>query len=313
MRKLMIRLTVPIVFAFSIALMANTVRADEPPGAKLYATYCAACHGANGSGAMAAAIGTAKYLTANNDASIAQLIGSGVPTKGMPAWSKSKGGALTDDQITSIVAYLRSLVGASASAQNAPQSAQNGPLIRTKVALTQSDGADGETVINALLHESTGYPVRDAILVFTRATSWGIVEVGTAKTGAYGIAQLALLEVPEASRELTVSFKGDQRLDASSGKIILEPLAHVNAGSGSFDAGSVMLSLDEPLLPADGSLITPNPPLLPTLIIALLVGGIWATYAHVVYQLYGIWKGGRIAPRRNEQRMNRGRDYWTQR
>ncbi len=306
MRKPMIRMTAVLAFVILIALMANTVRADEPPGAKLYATYCAACHGANGSGSMATAIGTAKYLSANDDAAIAQMIGNGVPTKGMPTWSKSKGGALTDDQIASIVAYLRSLAGASAYASSAAQSPQNAFLIQTRLVLAQSDSTAGETMINALLQEYSGYPVRGALLVFTRPTSWGVVEIGAAKTGANGIATIVLLEMPEAAREVSAAFKGDQRFNASTDKIILESRIPVNTSSGSLGSGAIQLSLDEPLVPPDGNLISPNPPLLPTVILALVVGTIWAIYSHVVYQVYGIWKQGRIALRRDSGRMNRG-------
>jgi len=302
-KPMMLRLVALFVVIIPVALVVSTVSADEPPGAKLYTTYCAACHGANGSGGMAAAIGTAKYLSANDDATIARVIGNGVPTKGMPTWSKSKGGALTDDQITSIVAYLRSLVGSSASASSAPQSSQNTFLIQTRLVLAQSDSADGETVINALLQEYTGYPVRSASLTFTRATSWGVVELATAKTGADGIATIVLPDVPEAALEVSASFKGDQRLGASGDKIILEPRTLVRTSSGNLDTSAVMLSVEEPLLPPEGSLITPNPPLLPTAMLALVVGTIWAIYAHVVYQLYGIWKQGRTAPRRNAARV----------
>ncbi len=306
MLKLLIRLIALFVFVISVALMATAVRADEPPGAKLFATYCAACHGANGSGSMASAIGTAKYLSANDDATIAQVIGNGIPTKGMPSWSKSKGGALTDDQITYVIAYLRSLDGSGAFASNAVQSPQNAFLIQTRLVLAQSDGADGETTINALLQDYAGYPVRGASLVFMRPTSWGVVEIGTAKTGANGIATIALLEMPDAAREVSAAFKGDQRFEASNDKIILEPHTVVRGSSGNLNASAVMLSVKEPLLAPEGNLITPNPPLLPAAILALVVGTIWTIYSHVVYQLYGIWRQGRIAPQRDIGRMNRG-------
>lgn len=306
MLKLLIRVIALFVFVISMALMATAVRADEPPGAKLFATYCAACHGANGNGSMAAAIGTAKYLSANDDTTIAQVIGNGISTKGMPTWGKSKGGALTDDQITSIVAYLRSLVGTGASASNAAQSPQNGFLIQTRLVLAQADGAGGETVINALLQEYTGYPVRGASLVFTRSTSWGVVEIGTAKTGANGIATIVLLGMPDEAREVSAAFKGDERFNTSGDKIILESRIPANRSSASLGSGAIQLSLDEPLIPPDGNLITPNPPLLPAAIIALVVGTIWAIYSHVVYQLYGIWRQGRTAPQREIRRMNGG-------
>jgi mono/diheme cytochrome c family protein len=281
-------------FLILAVVIAGTALADEPAGAKLYSTYCGSCHGANGGGGAATAIGTSKFLGANDDATIARVIGNGVPAKGMPTWSKGKGGALTDDQITSIVAYLRSLAGTGASAQQQ----RNTFLAQTRLVLAQSDGSDGNTIVSALLQQYNGYPVRDASVVFTRSTSWGIVEIATAKTGADGIASIVLPDMPEASLDLSAAFKGSQQFDASSDRITFQPGTVSNSSLASSDINGVMLSLDEPLLAPEGSLITPNPPLLPATILVLVVGAIWTTYGYVVSQLVGIWKQGRTPPRR---------------
>ncbi len=292
-----------VVAAISIALLftAPTARADDPPGAKPYATYCAACHGAGGKGGFASQLGSEAYLQARDDAAIVQSISEGMPGKGMPAWSKSKGGALSDAQIADIVAYLRAFaptVGAPVAAvpnapvappANAPTS--NFAFIQTQLSVTQAENAAGELVVSARLQEYTGYPVSGATIAFSRATTFGVVDLGTAKTGANGIATLILPEAPANARQVDVTFKGDKRLDASAAKIALEP--RVDVASGSFDANTVRLSVEEPLLPPEGSLITPNPPLLPTVLFALVVGCIWATYGLVISQMVGIWKHGR--------------------
>ena len=64
---------VVLIFAFA----AQPARADDPPGAKLFATYCAACHGAAGKGGGAPAIGAAAYLNAHDDATITQITTDG--------------------------------------------------------------------------------------------------------------------------------------------------------------------------------------------------------------------------------------------
>jgi mono/diheme cytochrome c family protein len=64
------RLAGLVGFAFLFARAAQPARADDPPGAKLFATYCAGCHGAAGKGGFAPAIGDEKFLSAHEDAAI---------------------------------------------------------------------------------------------------------------------------------------------------------------------------------------------------------------------------------------------------
>lgn len=306
-------LAMPTVFVLLFAFAAQTTRADDPPGAKLYATYCAACHGAGGKGGFAPALGSEKYLNEKDDAAITQATREGIVAKGMPAWGQSKGGALTDDQIGDIVAYLRSLyptlalASGTTTAAPAPtavaQPGTTGVVVQTKLAVTQSIGAEGETVVNATLKTYDGTPVGGAAIAFSRATTFGVVDLGTAKTNANGIAALTLAQVPAEAREVTAAFKGDKNLDASAARIALQP-RRVASASGDFNVDNVRLSLDEPLLAPEGSLITPNPPLVPTTIFALVVGCVWAMYGYVISQVVGIWKSGRNAPRENTLRMS---------
>lgn len=291
MYRWMLRLAGLFAFVIILALAAQTAGADNPPGAKLFATYCAACHGDAGNGSIAPAVGKDKYLSAHDDAAIAKAIADGMPSTGMPAWSKSKGGALTDEQVKDIVAYLRSLATTNVSVPSTlSQPVASTAPAQTKLTVDQTTNADGEVVLNAFLKEYNGTPVSGATIAFSRATSFGIVDLGTAKTGVNGTAMLVLPQVPESAREVTLAFQGDKNLDASATRVVLEPRTIVTTSSGDFNSSAVQLSLDEPLLPPEGSLITPNPPLLPTTLLVLVVGCIWATYGYVVYQLFGIWK-----------------------
>lgn len=78
--------------------------ADVQRGAQLYAMHCAACHGANGSPVMPGAADFTKVKTVlKPDSVLLQSVRSG---KGvMPAYL----GILTDADILSVVAYLRTL------------------------------------------------------------------------------------------------------------------------------------------------------------------------------------------------------------
>ncbi|GEM_PF-3167707 len=299
-------LTIVIIASSLFLFAAQPARADDPPGAKLFATYCAACHGAAGKGGAAPAIGSDAYLTANDNAAIAQATSDGVVAKGMPAWSKSKGGALTDDQIADIVAYLRALAQTTAPgpavaptpAQPARSSA-NAEYAQTRMTMTQSPNADGEMVLVATLEKFDGSPVSGMVVAFSRATTFGTVDLGTAKTDSRGNATLVMREQPERARYITATFKGAKTLGSSAAMLALEKPA-VAISAGDLNTAGVRLSIDEePLLAPEGSLITPNPPLLPTLLFGLVVLGVWSTYGYVVSQVVGIWKSGRDHQREN--------------
>jgi cytochrome c oxidase cbb3-type subunit 3 len=83
-----------------------------PPGkivnfSFLYARNCAGCHGSDGEGGAAIALGDPIYLDLADDATIRRVTANGVPGTAMPAFSRSSGGMLTDDQINVIVGGIR--------------------------------------------------------------------------------------------------------------------------------------------------------------------------------------------------------------
>jgi cytochrome c oxidase cbb3-type subunit 3 len=75
--------------------------------ASLYAQNCAACHGASGGGGAAIGLADPVYLTIADDATIKRITSAGVPGTAMPAFARSSGGMLTDDQIDAIVHGIR--------------------------------------------------------------------------------------------------------------------------------------------------------------------------------------------------------------
>lgn len=75
-------------------------------GANLYDLVCTQCHGIEAYGSpMAPALNNQQFLSETSDGAIQQIITLGVPGTVMPSWA----GYLTEDDIVSIVAYLRSL------------------------------------------------------------------------------------------------------------------------------------------------------------------------------------------------------------
>jgi mono/diheme cytochrome c family protein len=85
-------------------------------GQTLFAQNCAPCHGDFGEGGpnpvnpdqIIGAIGTAEFLNTRDDTTLFQIISQGQPDQGMSPFGIANGGNLDDDQINSIVAYLRS-------------------------------------------------------------------------------------------------------------------------------------------------------------------------------------------------------------
>jgi mono/diheme cytochrome c family protein len=85
-------------------------------GQTLFAQNCAVCHGELGEGGpnpanpnqLISAIGTAEFLNTRDDTTLLQIISQGQPDQGMSPFGSANGGNLDDDQINSIVAYLRS-------------------------------------------------------------------------------------------------------------------------------------------------------------------------------------------------------------
>ncbi len=78
-------------------------------GAELFETNCSECHGRDGAGAIAPAIGSKEFLESVEDSQITQLTSLGVPGTEMVAYSNDLGGPLTSQQIKAIATYLRSL------------------------------------------------------------------------------------------------------------------------------------------------------------------------------------------------------------
>ena len=75
--------------------------------AVLYAQNCAGCHGKDGKGNSALGLANHMYLAIASDDTIRRATASGIKNSLMPAFAKSAGGTLTDEQIDIIVREIR--------------------------------------------------------------------------------------------------------------------------------------------------------------------------------------------------------------
>lgn len=85
---------------------------DSLDGAALYAQYCALCHAEDGSGHaadFASSLRSESLLATASDAYLYRAIANGRPGTPMAAWSRDKGGPLSEPQIRALITYLRSL------------------------------------------------------------------------------------------------------------------------------------------------------------------------------------------------------------
>ena len=73
----------------------------------LYAQNCAGCHGAEGHGGAAIALGDPVYLAIADDDAMRKVIANGVRGTAMAAFAQSAGGMLTDKQIDVIASGIR--------------------------------------------------------------------------------------------------------------------------------------------------------------------------------------------------------------
>jgi cytochrome c oxidase cbb3-type subunit 3 len=73
----------------------------------LYGQNCAGCHGPEGKGGAAIALGDPVYLAIANDAVVREAASNGIPGTSMPAFAQGAGGMLTDKQIDVIVRGIR--------------------------------------------------------------------------------------------------------------------------------------------------------------------------------------------------------------
>lgn len=74
----------------------------------LFSSNCSGCHGPQGKNGAALDIADPVYLAIADETTIKKVVTNGIAGTSMPAFAKSAGGMLTDEQVTVIVSGLRS-------------------------------------------------------------------------------------------------------------------------------------------------------------------------------------------------------------
>jgi mono/diheme cytochrome c family protein len=81
---------------------------DAALGAAVFFEHCTLCHGINGQGAEAPALRNNTFVQTGGT-KVFQTVANGRVGTIMPAWLQANGGALTDQQINDVIAYLQVL------------------------------------------------------------------------------------------------------------------------------------------------------------------------------------------------------------
>ncbi len=81
------------------------VQGDPNRGATLYDQNCAVCHGSNLEGRIGATLAK-NWPSIRPDQSIRNVIANGIQGSAMPAWSRAKGGPLSEAEINDLVAFV---------------------------------------------------------------------------------------------------------------------------------------------------------------------------------------------------------------
>ena len=107
----------PVVCTIAVATGLCLIGCDRIPGrpasgpqvarpeeildfAVLYKSNCSACHGQDGRNAATIGLANPVYLSVIGEATLHEITAKGVPGKLMPAFARSAGGTLTDQQVS---------------------------------------------------------------------------------------------------------------------------------------------------------------------------------------------------------------------
>lgn len=90
----------------------NIVARDQEETADLYATHCLRCHGGRGQGVQGGAVHGVSldydgFAEGHSEETLRDIITFGRPGTIMPHWGQAEGGALTSQQIDSMITFLR--------------------------------------------------------------------------------------------------------------------------------------------------------------------------------------------------------------
>ena len=92
-------------------------------GKQVFTTYCAACHRADGGGQIGPNLTDDSWIHGGTLPEIRTTVHDGVLAKGMPEWGK----VLKPEQVNSVSAYVKSLIGTNPSNPKPPEGTRASP------------------------------------------------------------------------------------------------------------------------------------------------------------------------------------------
>ncbi len=253
-----------------VGLAAPAPQAGSGGASALFQQRCGPCHGAEGKGTQ---LGPALTdLNGRSDDELFQIISEGKPGTAMPVWNTM----LSPEEILGLLPYVRSL---GTMAMNLPPPSPVAPASQPEpqpqpkpvVALELSPSTAGVVIVRASVTDDKGQPMFDAPVIFNLVTSLGgELQVGSVRTDSLGHAVI----------EYTAGVGRTISLQASVGQGATAVIASATATT----SGAVDWS------PAP--LIAPNPPGPEIVLLLVIFGGVWTTYAFIGRQLVGISQEG---------------------
>lgn len=260
---ILLGLTLTAALIFAPKAGAQSFLQDPPPpdAEELYAENCASCHGEKGEGRGGPAL---THLSDHSDDEIYHVISEGRSQKGMPAWE----GRLTSEEITALVGYLRTFGAPSRTSEGEHET----PHAEGSISLVLTLEGD-EVVASARLSGADGKPLSGEEVAFAlRTTLGGKLSLGNFATDENGTATMRypVGEVPNLTFEASFPAGGENPAVA---------------------VAKIEIPANQEIPPVPTGFYSPNPPLVAIALLALVIGGVWLTYAWVGYQLLRIWKG----------------------
>lgn len=150
-----------------------------------------------------------------------------------------------------------------------------------RITLTLTSGADGAPWVTALVTDAEGTPVPEASVLFRLRTAFGWLTLEEQSTDASGQARIRL-----PARVWATEIR------AESGDV--EGVG-ATLSVGTLAPGSPRVRPNRDVLRAlspQPALISPGPPPQLVALLALVLGGIWATYGYVAWLLWRIRSSG---------------------
>ncbi len=170
-------------------------------GREKYLRYCALCHGRNAEGYAADhanAIGHPSFLRIASDEFLHASIKDGRPGTPMSAWGREHGGPLSNEDIDTIIAYLRSLSNKPAidvsSIRVNGAAVRGGPLYAQHCSSCHGERGEGTDTATSLSHPN-----------FHRDASDGLIR-HTIEYGRQGTPMRSFRDLPAQALDDLVAF-----------------------------------------------------------------------------------------------------------